>query len=528
MTLYDPDAIAAVQSPFGLRLACAVHVMQPLFFRFDVMICFALGLLASSQSSPTQQACRAPQCSASSAVTVSPDPRRAAALAAVGMEVLRNAGDVVRVTCPVGYAASGAGADAVCWLGTLHPDVECCGDVNECSLGIHNCHRHGNCQNTAGSFTCTCGAGFIGDGLACFQTNTSVAQVDLAGIHTCALYLSGGVKCWGRNSDYGRLGDATGIDRRTPTTVARLNQSLSLVSAKEAHSCVLQLSGGVMCWGMNSNGQVGNGGTASAFEPVAVQNLSTGVSSVVTGGAHTCALMSTGEVRCWGSNANGQLGDGTTTSRGSPMTVVGLSRGVRVIAAGYFHNCAVLLAGDVTCWGLNDAGQLGDGTTSTRLTPQNVTSLLGVVISAIALGQRHSCVLLAQGEVKCWGDNTFGQLGDGSVISRSSPTAASGFQGSVSSIALGYVHTCAVCSPGNVQCWGNNEARQLGDGTLTNRNRPTNVTGLRSRALAVSAGYRHTCALLDTRTLQCWGMNSSGQLGDGTTIDRATPTDVLS
>ena len=188
--------------------------------------------------------------------------------------------------------------------------------------------------------------------------------------HTCALTSSGGVKCWGRNN-YGQLGDGTTTNRLTPVDVSGLADDVQSIEAGVAHTCALTSSGGVMCWGRNDYGQLGDGTTTNRLTPVEVNGLAVDVQSIEAGAEYTCALTASGVTMCWGRNDYGQLGDGTTTDRLTPVEVSDLAVAVQAIAAGPEHSCA-LTSGDIICWGGNGRGQLGDGTTTDRLTPVEV------------------------------------------------------------------------------------------------------------------------------------------------------------
>ena len=197
-----------------------------------------------------------------------------------------------------------------------------------------------------------------------------------------------------------------------------------------------------------------------------------------TGLYHTCALLSTGAVKCWGYNPHGQTGDGTTTTpRTTPVDVSGLSSGVTAISAFYYHTCALLSTGAVKCWGLNTFGQLGDNSQTTRLTPVDVSGLSSGV-DAISAGVYHTCAVLSTGAVKCWGYNPYGQLGDNSQTNRLTPVAVSGLSSGVTAISAGYLHSCAFLSTGAVKCWGGNNFGQLGDNSQTTRLTPVAVSGI--------------------------------------------------
>ena len=216
--------------------------------------------------------------------------------------------------------------------------------------------------------------------------------------------------------------------------------------------------------------------------------------SLAVGAWHTCALTDTGGVQCWGCNAHGELGDGTTTDRGRPGDVSGLISGVIAIASGYNHTCALTNGGGVKCWGENILGQLGDGWTTNSSVPVNVIGLAGGA-TAIAAGGFHTCVLTNSGGAKCWGYGGNGQLGDGTTeLYRNTPVDVLGLSG-ILAISGGDAHTCALVN-GGLKCWGWNEYGQLGDGSTASSNLAVGVAGLASGVGAISAGGRHTCALL--------------------------------
>ena len=342
--------------------------------------------------------------------------------------------------------------------------------------------------------------------------------------HTCALTTSGGVKCWGANWS-GQLGDGTWASWDTPVDVIGLGSGVRAIAAGGSHTCALTAGGSVKCWGSNGSGQLGDGTTMWRATPVDVSGLGSGVVAIAAGGWHTCALTMGGGVKCWGWNYYGQLGDGTTTDRTTPVDVSGLGSGVVAIAAGNDHTCALTAGGGVKCWGLNGSGQLGDGTTTNRNMPVDVSGL-GSGVSAIAAGDRHTCALTAGGGVKCWGSNLYGQLGDGTTTSRNMPVDVSGFASGVVAIAAGGFHTCALTAGGGVKCWGGNWYGQLGDGTTRSRTTPMDVAELWSGVSATAAGESHTCAIR-AAGVKCWGANLYGQLGDGELGYSTVPVDVI-
>ncbi len=349
-------------------------------------------------------------------------------------------------------------------------------------------------------------------------------MIDGGGAHTCALNDSGGIKCWGFNGD-GQLGDGTTTDRETPLSVTGLTSGADFVASGGSHSCAVTSSGGVKCWGFNGDGQLGDGTTTQRLLPVDVSGLTSGVATVAAGVNHSCALTTAGGVKCWGDNQYGQLGDGTTTDRTTPVDVSGLSSGVASITVGDAHTCAVTTAGGVKCWGYNGDGQLGDGTTVNKSSPTDVSGLASGISNASAGGE-HTCALTASGGLKCWGHNNFAQLGDGTITDRTTPADVSGLTTGASAVTAGKYHTCALTAAGGVKCWGDNQSGQLGDGTTTYRPTPVNVSGLTSGISSVGAGDLHTCALTTAGNVKCWGDNQHGQIGTRAQADGTAPVGV--
>ncbi|MBY6242727.1 Ig-like domain repeat protein [Methylosinus sp. Sm6] len=331
--------------------------------------------------------------------------------------------------------------------------------------------------------------------------------------HKCALTSAGGVDCWGWNY-FGQLGDGTRTDRHTPTAVSGLSSGVIAITAGSYHSCALISPSGVKCWGSNRQGQLGDGTRTDRHTPVSVSGLSSGVVAITAGLGHTCALTHTGRVKCWGDNSFGRLGDGTERRRLTPVSGSGLRSGFVAITAGLLHSCALTSAGGVKCWGHNVFNELGNGDYTARFAPVPVSGLSsGVAVIASSAGSSYTCALTSSGAAKCWGYNGHGQLGDGAGGTRGTPVAVSGLASGVAAIAPGGTRTCALTSSGAVKCWG---------GTTTDSLKPAPVPGLSSGVFAINS----TCALSLFGAAKCWGDNDYGQIGDGTTIDRLTPTPV--
>jgi alpha-tubulin suppressor-like RCC1 family protein len=224
------------------------------------------------------------------------------------------------------------------------------------------------------------------------------------------------------------------------------------------------------------------------------------------------------EAYCWGLNSHGELGDGTTTNRLTPTVVVG-NRPYRSISAGYQFTCGVLSTNPGYCWGMNAHGQLGDGTTTQRLVPTLVSGTRTFLY--IATGYEHTCGAAPGVGVSCWGSNEFGSLGDGTNTDQLTPKAVPNTGGVFNAVTAGVYNSCAINANGQASCWGGNNYGQVGDGTIQSRLNPTAVSGGRVYT-AIREGNGHTCGVAGGQVF-CWGFNRTGQIGDGTTSDRLTP-----
>lgn len=287
---------------------------------------------------------------------------------------------------------------------------------------------------------------------------------------------------------------------------------ISKIAVGELHTCALTTSGGVKCWGDNQSGQLGNGTTVGSLIPVSVTGLTSGVTAISVGVYFTCALTTNGAVKCWGSNYYGQLGNGTTVNSLIPVSVTGLTSGVTAISAGSYHICALTTEG-VKCWGRNNSAQLGNGSQTNSTVPVSVTGLTNGV-SAISAGASHTCALTTNGVVKCWGlkmgiDLHSFQISTGPFVKAdpytSVPEDVTGKLSDITAISAGSDFTCALTTTNGVKCWGLNNGYQLGDGTRDSRSFPEYVTGLTSGIKAISG----TCALTDSGGVKCWGHDNS-------------------
>lgn len=347
----------------------------------------------------------------------------------------------------------------------------------------------------------------------------SFAQISVGAFHSCGLTGGGSIFCWGQNGD-GQVGDGTQTNQPIPIYVEGLPGKMAEVAAGYSHTCARTAAGAAYCWGYNVHGELGDGTTTDSTAPVAVVGMGSGVTRIVAGGFTSCAIQTGGQLSCWGNNVHGQIGNGSTANQSTPAPVSGLGSGVTQASAGGNHTCAVA-GGSAYCWGMNTSGAIGDGTTTDRLAPTKIASL-GSIVSQVSAGYDHSCAVLGSA-LRCWGGNSSGQLGMGNTTDLSSPAGVPGLGSGVSQVSAGDRYTCATVA-GAARCWGSNQQGQLGDNTVTDHLSPAAVTGLTSGVSQVLSDGVHTCAQADI--VYCWGQNTSGELGDGTLTQRLVPTPV--
>jgi cysteine-rich repeat protein len=446
-------------------------------------------------------------------------------------------------SCDDGNSSEGDGcASCVIEAGFRCDDSEpsACVDIDECSDAASPCDEHAVCSNVPGSFECACERGYSGNGRTC---SASIRAVAGGSHHTCVAFASGSVRCWGLGTE-GALGygnaDHIGDDETAADAGdVEVGGIVRSIAAGWWFTCAVLDTGAVRCWGYGVNGKLGYGNTESVGDdevPAEVGEVDVGgkVRQVVAGGNHTCALLENGAVRCWGGAGNSaELGYGNGAKIGddeAPASAGDVDVGGPVVqlAAGFGHTCALLTGGAVRCWGRADKGQLGYGNKN-DVGDDEVPAAAGNVdvggaVVQIAAGAEQTCAVLATGGVRCWGYGAQGRLGYGDTNNLGddeTPGAVGDIDvgGKVTQIATGFAHTCALMTTGNVRCWGygiwgqhgHGHTNDIGDDETPSSAGDVDLGG-KVRKLAI--GDNHTCAHMTTGALRCWG-DGSGKLGYG-------------
>jgi alpha-tubulin suppressor-like RCC1 family protein len=345
-------------------------------------------------------------------------------------------------------------------------------------------------------------------------------MVTTGGFQSCGLRTDGRLFCWG-GDDTGLVGNGLPLTSvNTPVEVAG-GFRWTTVSAGVTLTCARRTTGQLYCWGLDTAGQLGNGPgtTGTQASPTLVVGGTTWT-SVTTGATHACGRRTNGRLYCWGSDFSGQLGDGPAggTTRTAPVAVAGGITDWTATTAGDAHTCARRSTGRLYCWGSDGAGQLGDGAASTgRVAPQLVAGGF-TDWTAVDAGQEHTCGRRATGRLYCWGDDEFGQLGDGGP--NGSQTVPSLVPGpGWRSVSAGTDHTCGIRTTRRLYCWGEDAFGRLGNGTsVADTVTPGPAFGGDTDWAAVAAGGAHTCARITSGRLFCWGYDNDGAVGNGPTV----------
>jgi alpha-tubulin suppressor-like RCC1 family protein len=379
-----------------------------------------------------------------------------------------------------------------------------------------------------GSVTFTANGSTGGGGGGGTPSNVTFRTIDAGSYHTCAISPTELAYCWGFNQD-GELGTGGTAAIMAPATVSG-GLAFRQVSGGKYHSCGITLAGDGYCWGSNLEGQLGVDVEIQSTTPV-LNGRAITFGAISVGRSHTCGIALTGDAFCWGSNIAGQLGFTTVTTSVDTAGFVNTAALFTRIAAGGLHNCGITTAATTLCWGFNDQGQLGDGGSAGGIPVVTVSG--GLAFDSITAGYKHTCGLTAAGVAHCWGDNSYGQLGDGTTTARTVPVPVAGGLSFVA-LSAGFYHTCGIATDATAYCWGRNTPNsvqesiggQLGDGTTTNRSSPTAVSGGLTFQ-SISAGEVTTCGVTTSDLAYCWGDNEYGQLGTGNTTSFQVPTKVI-
>jgi alpha-tubulin suppressor-like RCC1 family protein len=313
----------------------------------------------------------------------------------------------------------------------------------------------------------------------------------------------------------------------TPRLTVTPTNPFTAIDGGQVFACGLTSGGQGWCWGRNNSGQLGDSTATNSSVAVAVYQPGLTFSKISLGQEHACALTGSGAAYCWGYDADGRLGDGNTNLPLRPVPVLG-GISFASVSAGQQHTCGLDGSGQAYCWGYNFYGQIGNNATTYASTPTAVQQPGGVTFASIAAGEKHSCALDTGGQAWCWGYGGDGALGYGVTIGDSVPAAVTQPVGvTFSSIYTEYNHTCALDSGGQAYCWGVNSSAQLGDSTTVKRFTPVAVkqpVGVTFTTLATGSTF--TCGLTGAGQAYCWGSNQFGQIGDGTNANRRIPTAV--
>jgi alpha-tubulin suppressor-like RCC1 family protein len=403
------------------------------------------------------------------------------------------------------------------------------------------------------------------------EFGTSITFPTTAGsAHSCYILDNGSVKCWGKNN-LGQLGlghtnnrgdNSSEMGDNLTAIDLGIERTAKAIAAGSDHTCAILDNASIKCWGSNVYGQLGLGHTnnrgdnsSEMGDSLPAVDLGSGITAkaIATGKHHTCAILDNASIKCWGANASGQLGLGHTNNRGDNSSEMGnlpavdLGSGItaKAIVAGGSHTCAILVdSSAIKCWGENDQGQLGLGTRTDSLNPSVVDMGSGITAKAIAAGESHTCAILNNSAIKCWGRANEGQMGiykwDENIgddpgemgVTGQDDLTNIGTGRTAVAIAAGKNHNCAILDNSSIKCWGANTSGQLGIGDTVNRgattdgsdqmggNLPVVDLGSGRTARGIIAGDNQTCAILDNASIKCWGANASGQLGLGHTNNR--------
>jgi alpha-tubulin suppressor-like RCC1 family protein len=396
-------------------------------------------------------------------------------------------------------------------------DGNSCSDIDECAEGAHDCDDNASCSNAPGSYQCACKDGFAGDGTACSSQYLAVAS---AVAHSCALRQDGGAVCWGLGSN-GRLGNGSYANQLRPVAVE--GKDWAQLDCANASCCGVKADHSLWCWGYGGLGQLAQpGNTYSSNVPVRVGN-GNDWDYVELGHRHACALRQDGSLWCWGDNNRLQAGDETALKVELPTRVAGAWT-FSALAVGNEHNCAVAKDGSLLCWGSNNRGQLGLGWDNGELAEPQIVGADKDWIH-LSLGHEFSCGLRTGGQAYCWGRGYEGQLGTGEYKNELEPRAVDDAN-AYDALSAGLTMACGrYSSTGRLHCWGRGEQGEFGDGESSYQTPHAPFSELGWSSFSLSRQGQHVCGVRD-EGVYCWGSTRYGQLGDGQYSQHLVPRKV--
>lgn len=381
--------------------------------------------------------------------------------------------------------------------------------------------EHGASTCDEGRCAIACQAGYGRCASGCCKLPEDALAAGIA--HSCATARTGALYGWGAN-EAGQLGDADPRIRTRPTLIGGLEGGVRSVGLGADFTLVSLASGRAASWGGNALGQLGTGDTSPRISAGPLLALVDNIAHVAAHAWHGCVVSRVGSVFCWGYNASGVVGIGSTAASITEPTRVRMAEPVRRLGTGPSHACAVLVSGALYCWGAADNGRLGTDASGPVSAP--VRGAVTEPVDDVAVGTHHTCALLRDGSVRCWGQNDRGQLGTGDKSPRFAPFQTLPPTAGAVRLVAGESYTCAVLASGALRCWGLVfEGLGVGHGDASEVTWPVTVDA-RGAVVAAAGGTHHVCARLADDKIRCWGRNDSGQLGDGTSTGRLLPADV--
>jgi len=396
-------------------------------------------------------------------------------------------------------------------------DGHTCVDQDECAGLLEDCDTNAICTNTPGSFSCACGPGFVGNGKSCEATYTAVSAGQY---HACAIRSDKTMWCWGLNTS-GQVGTGTGDVLFLRPAAAGSASDWTRVSAGGSFTCGLSSAGKIFCWGTNGSGQIGDGTAVTALTPTPVMGGVSDWIALDSGANHTCAIRAGGEISCWGTNTRGQIGDGTTTTALQPTAVV--TGPWSQVSVGSEFTCAVRGDHTLWCWGLGSSRQLGNGLTTNSSVPVQEKTL-ATTWASVTAGNAFACGVKLDGTRWCWGTNSLGQASDGTTTLLAQPTQV-GVEADWTTLDAGDFAACGLRAPGALWCWGDGSTGQTAQPGDESPKLGSVKVGAGLDWTAVSSGLRFACGI-HAGKLSCWGSASRSALGLGYASDRTEPTFV--